>query len=153
MSIAQIDFRSIWWSLSLSNKLFLLCFCGVSIYTISLSVYAFLRLRCLRKQTANGKASSERSLGILNRRLANLRQLHLFTLYLFGFCIMFNIPNAFVTLELTKTPPVGHYIQGVAFLCLVDAAIFLGFLLLHSVQWLVAARVDYFARTHDRVSA
>ena len=142
LSIAQLDFRLIWWSLALSYKLFLLYFCGVSIYTISLSLYVFSQLRCLRKQPANEKASSARSVGFLNKRLSTLRQLHLLSLYLFGFCIMINIPNAFVTIELTKTPPIGNYIRGVTFLCFVDAAIFLGFLLLHSVQWLVAARVD-----------
>jgi hypothetical protein len=46
---------------------------------------------------------------------------------------MFNIPNAFVTLALTKTSPVGHYLHG------------LTFLLLHSLQWVVSARVEYLA--------
>jgi hypothetical protein len=59
---------------------------------------------------------------------------------------VFNIPDAFVILALSKTWPIGQYIQGLTFLCSVDASIFLGFLLLHSLQWVVSARVDHFVR-------
>jgi hypothetical protein len=127
-----------------------LFFCGVSIYTLSLSLYVLFQLHFLKKQPANENASSAQpSLGILNRRLVNLRQLHLFTLYLFGFCITFNIPNAFVTLGLYKTLPVGQYIQSLTFLFYFDAPIFLGFLLLHSLQWAVSVHLDSFDRQHS----
>jgi hypothetical protein len=61
-------------------------------------------------------------------------QLHLFTLYLFGFCITINIPNAFVTLGLYKTGPIGQSFHGLTFLFYFGAPIFLGFPLLHSLQ-------------------
>src|ERR1700676_3391921 len=117
MSITDIDVRSVWLALSLSNKVFFLFFCCVSIYALSLSLYVLLQLYALKKQPANESiCSAQSSLGILYRRLANLRQLHLFALYLFGFCIMVNIPSAFVTLGLSKTLPVASYIQGLTFL-------------------------------------
>jgi hypothetical protein len=147
VSITNLDLRSVWVPLSLSNRLFFLLFCGVSIYTLFLSLYVLFQLHSLKKQAAKENAiSAQPSLGTLSRRLANLRQLHLFTLYLFGFCIMFNIPNAFVTLGLSKTWPVAQYIQGLTFLFYFDAPIFLGFLLIHSLQWAVSARLDSFAR-------
>jgi hypothetical protein len=153
MLITNLDFRSAWWSLSLSNRLFLLSFTGVGVYTLSLCLYVHLQLQALKKQHATEVTNHRRSfLDTLARRLANLRQLLLFTSYLFGFCIVFNIPNAFVTLGLNDTVPVGRYIRGLTFLLYFDAAIFLGFLILHTLQWMTSARVDYFARQCDSVS-
>jgi len=147
MSITDLDLSSVWPSLSLSNKMFSLYFWGVSVYTLSLCLYALFHLRSLMKQPANENANPAwSSLDTLTRRLANLRQLHLFTLYLFGFCIALNIPNAFVTLGLSKTWPIGQYIHALTFLFYFDAWVFLGFLLLHSLPWVAAVRVDYFVR-------
>lgn len=147
MSITDLDLRSVWSSLSLSNKFFFLYFCGVSIYTLSLCLYLHIRIHSLKREHAAEKTSLTRPLiDALSRRLANLRQLHLFTFYLFGFCIVFNIPNAFVTLGLYKTEPIGLYIRGLTFLFYFDAPIFLGFLLLHSLQWVASVRVDSFVR-------
>jgi len=150
MSITDYDFRLVWLSLSLINKLFFLYFCGVSIYTLSVCLYVLFHLHSLKKQTANENASpAPSSLGTVSRRLANLRQLHLFTLYLFGFCIVISIPSAFVTIELSKTWPIGLFIQTLTFLLSFDAAIFMGLLLLHSLQWVTSVRVDCFVRQSD----
>ena len=146
MSITDLDVSSVWLSLSLSNKMFFLYFCGVSIYTLSLCLYVLFHVQSIKKQAANENGPALSSLDILTRRLANLRQLHLFTLYLFGFCIAFNIPNAFVTFGDSKTWPIGQYIHGLTFLFYFDAPIFLGFLLLHALQWVASIRVDYFIR-------
>ena len=144
MLIADLDLGSVWFSLSVANKVFLLYFCGVAVYTLSLCLYVFVYLHSFKKQHPNDDSNRvQTSLDKLNRRLANLRQLHLFTLYLFGFCIMFSIPNAFVTLGLSKTWPIGQYINGISFLFDFDAPIFLGFLLLLSLQWVATVRVDY----------
>ena len=149
LPITDLALRSVWLSLSVSNRIFLLYFCGVSIYTLSLSLYGLFHLHSLNKQPANENASPAPSfIDILNRRLANLRQLHLFTLYLFGFCLAVNIPNAFVINGLYKTWPIGGFIHALTFLLSFDAAIFLGFLLLHSLQWVVSARVDSLVRQH-----
>jgi len=149
MSIADFDFRSVWLNLSLINRLFFLCFCGVSIYTLSVCLYVLFHLHSLKKQTANKNATAPSLLVTVNRRLANLRQLHLFALYLFGFCIMVSIPSAFVTLGASKTVPVGSYIQGITFLFYFDAPFFLGFSLLHFLQWVASVRVDSFARQRN----
>jgi len=124
-----------------------LYFCGVLVYTLSLCSYVLFHVRSLKGQlkTENAKAEGP-SVDVLTRRLANLRQLHLFTLYLFGFCFTFNVPNAFVTLGRSKTLPVAQYIQGLTFLFYFDTPIFMGFLLLHSLQWAASVRLDYFVR-------
>ena len=147
MLIADLDFGSVWLSLSLANKIFLLYFFGVAVYTLSLCLYVFVSVY------SDDSNREENSLDKLNRRLANLRQLHLFTLYLFGFCIMVSIPNAFVTFGDSKTWPIGQYIRGISFLFYFDAPIFLGFLLLHTLQWVATVRVDYVTRRRGRVSA
>jgi hypothetical protein len=134
--------------------MFFFYFCGVSIYTLSLCLYVCFHVHPIKQQPANENTSlGWSSLDILTRRLANLRQLHLFTLYLFGFCIAFNIPNAFVTLGDSKTLPIAQYIHGLNFLFYFDAPIFLGFLLLHSLQWVASVRVDYLVRHRGKVNA
>jgi hypothetical protein len=146
-AITDLDLRSVWLSLSLSNKIFCLYFCGVSIYTVSLCLHVFVHLHSFKKQPANENTDTARSsTDALTRRLANLRQLHLLTLYLFGFCIMANIPNAFVINGLYKTWPIGQFIQGLTFLLSLDVPIFLGFVFLHSLQWVTSVSVDSFAR-------
>jgi len=153
MSISNVELGTIFDSLSFINKLFFLYFCGVSVYTLYLTLYVLFRLHSLRKQPQNENASpAQFSLGILNRRLANLRQLHLFTLYLFGFCILVSVPSAFVSLELSNTWPIRTYILNLRFLFSFDTAIFLGFLLLHSIQWIVSARVNSAVGQHGSLS-
>jgi hypothetical protein len=142
MFIADLDLGSVWLSLSVANKIFLLYFFGVAVYTLSLCLYVFVSLY------SDDSNRIENSLDKLKRRLANLRQLHLFSLYLFGFCIMVSIPNAFVTFGDSKTWPIGQYIRGISFLFYFDAPIFLGFLLLHTLQWVATVRVDYVTRRH-----
>jgi hypothetical protein len=147
MLIADLDRGSVWFSLSLANKIFLLYFCGVAVYTLGLCLYVFVYLHSLTKQRTNDDSNcAETSLDRLNRRLANLRQLHLCTLYLFGFCIAISIPSVFVTIENSKGWPIGRFIGTLIFLFYFYAAIFVGFLLLHSLQWVASVRVDSFVR-------
>jgi hypothetical protein len=142
MTISGIELSSIWLNLSPINKVFVLFFCAVSVYTLSLSLQALLFLRPLNKQPANENASSTRSqLDALCNRVAHLRQLHLFTLYLFGFCILIQIPNAFISLGNSNTLAVSSIVGQLTFLFKWDATIFMAFLLLHSLQWLVSARI------------
>ena len=85
----------------------------------------------------------------IRHRLWNLRQLHLFSLYFFGFCIMFQIPGIFHIVEISYDLPPLTAVRTLAFLCYFDATIFLGFLLIHSVQWFASARVDSLLQIHD----
>jgi len=142
----DLDLRSVWLWLSPSNKAFLLFFFGVTIYSLSLSLYVFLLLRSLKKKPASESASLTRSpLGILQKRLSNLRQLHLFTLYLSWFCLAINFPRVFDVLGDFKTIPIVQILQNLVFLFYSYTPICLGFLVLHTVQWIVSARVDSFA--------
>jgi hypothetical protein len=132
----------IWMSLSLLNKAFFIFFCFVFANTLYVSLRTVLQLSSFSRQLAGERINA--GLAASKNRLRNLRQLHLFALYLFGFTILFNIPAAFNTLGVSNSVPVGEYIQNLRFLFYFDAPFFLGFLLLHSVQWFAASRVDAF---------
>ena len=80
------------------------------------------RLRVGQTDYSDDSNRAENSLDKLKRRLANLRQLHLFTLYLFGFYTMISIPNVFVTFGDSKTWPIGQYIRGISPLRLAETA-------------------------------
>jgi hypothetical protein len=143
----DLDFRSVWTTLSLSNKLFLLFFCGVSFYTLWLSFRVLYCVNAFKKQRAGNPVSVRGSrLDGLRKRLGNLRQLHLLTLYVLWLCIVVNIPSAFNILGLYKTIPIGLIFNNLAFLFHYYAPIFLVFVLLHSLQWFVSVRVDVFER-------
>ena len=145
MSITDLDCRAIWMSLSLINKAFVLFFCGVSLYTFSISLHAIFVLHSIRRQSSKEITSEAgSSLGILLHRFANLRQLHLFTLYLFGFCIAMQVPSVFRTFGTSKDYPLHVIIAGLTDLFYCDATVFLGFLLLHTTQWIVSARLHSF---------
>jgi hypothetical protein len=142
----DLDLRSVVLWLSPSQRVFLLFFSGVSIYSLSLSLYVFLLLRSLKKKPASESASLTRSpVGILQKRLLNLRQLHLFTLYLCWFCVAINFPRVFDVLGDYKTIPIVPILRNVVFLFYSYTPICLGFLVLHTVQWIVSARVESFA--------
>lgn len=143
----EIDFRAVWATLSPSNRLFLLFFCGVFSYTLWVSLRVVMAIRDFTKETAGIVASViGPCLNNLRKRLANLRQLHLFTLYLLWLCIVVNIPSAFTVFGDSKTFPLGQVLENIAFLFYYYAPVFLGFVLLHSLQWLVSARVEAFER-------
>jgi hypothetical protein len=146
MSNTGLDFRSVWMSLSALNKSFVLFFCGASLYTFSISLHALVVLYSAKRQSSKEITSDAGPpLGILLHRFANLRQLHLFTLYLFGFCIAMQVPSVFHTIDNSKEYPFNVIMRGLTFLFYFDAVVFLGFLLLHTVQWIVSARLDSFS--------
>ena len=130
----------IWLSLSLVNKAFFVFFSIVFVYT------AYVSLRVVRQSATQ---RTDAALAASKMRLRNLRQLHLFALYLFGFCILFSLPSAFLTADTSKSWPFHLYIENLRFLFSFDASIFLGFLVLHSLQWFASARVDSFLPNHD----
>ena len=108
-STTASDLCSVWQSLSIINQGFVALFCAGSIYALSLSVYVLFALRGLRKGVT-GTESEKTARCVLRRRLWNLRQLHLSSLYLLGFCIMFQIPGVFRTITISyDLPPVTVY--------------------------------------------
>jgi hypothetical protein len=141
----NFSFREIWAALSPSNRLFLLFFSGVSLRTLWVSFRVVLRLRAFKKERASSVANvSNLGLNDLRKRVANLRQLHLFTLYLLLLCIVVNLPGAFSTPGDSKSYLFSQIFENLGFLFYYYTPILLVFVLLHSVQWLVSARVEAF---------
>src|SRR5258708_33471034 len=88
MSNTGLDFRAVRLPLSALNKSFVLFFCGASLYTFSISLHALVVLYSAKRQSSKEITSDAGPpIGILLHGFANLRQLHLFTVYLFRFCI------------------------------------------------------------------
>jgi hypothetical protein len=146
MLTEHFDIRSVWIALSFANKTFLLFFCGVFVLTFSSSLRALLFMHALKRQVANEQAGSlSIQIDALRKRMANLRQLHLFTLYLLGFCISVQVPSSFHTLGGSATFELSTIMRQLTFLFFFDAWIFLAFLLLHTIQWVVFNRVHSFA--------
>jgi hypothetical protein len=145
MPMEYLDLRSVWFAFSFVNKAFLLFFCAVSVYTLSLSLRGLLLLHTFKRARATDNAGSAiAQVGVLRKRMVNLRQLHLFTLYLLGFCISIQVPNAFITLGSSKNLEVSTILRNLTFLFYYDALVFLAFLVLHTIQWLVSRRADSF---------
>jgi hypothetical protein len=68
----QTGFRSIWMSLSGSERLFVLFLFGVAVYTVWLSIFALGRVRNLKKKTAGVEAAASNSVvKNLRNRLRN----------------------------------------------------------------------------------
>ena len=95
-----------WAALSLFFKTFIVFFCFVSIYTLSVSLRVPLSLRAARKQAGSGGSlQAFTQFDSLQKRMANLRQIQGFALYLFGLCLSMQVPNAFKTLDSSKSFP------------------------------------------------
>ncbi len=75
----------------------------------------------------------------MNKSARNLRQLHLLTLYLFGFCIAAQIPDIFYSVNDSYDL---HGVRGLIFLFRCNATVFFAFALLHIVQWAVSAKLQ-----------
>jgi hypothetical protein len=116
-TIVQTDLRSVWTSLSLLNKLFALFFCGVFLYTLSLSMRALCFIHSFRRNVG----AEPTKVSALLHRFSNLRQLHLLTLYIFGFCIAMQIPDMFYSVNDAYDL---HGVSGLTFLFRCNATVF-----------------------------
>jgi hypothetical protein len=133
LTVVQTDLRSVWTLLPPLNKLFALFFFGVSLYTLALSAEALRAIHSFRK----GETEPTKMVTLLHR-FSNLRQLHLLTLYVFGFCIAMQIPSVFYTVNDSYEH---QGVRGLVFLFRFDATVFFAFALLHIVQWVVSAKL------------
>jgi hypothetical protein len=132
------DWSSLWPQLSPLLKFFLLLLFLVCAYTAYFTSAALLRLRSLRTERAGN--SLRQALVLLDHRSANLRQMIAASSYLFGLTFFLQIQDAFWTPESGR--PVGlmvleNFREDFRF----AAAVLLVFLVLHSVQWFVSARI------------
>ena len=145
--LTDLSFRIIWTSLSTSNRLFCVIFGAVLIYTLYVTVEVMIFLRQFRNRPIDTQETALLgSIGVFRNRLANIRQMHLFTFYLFSICILINLPDVFWTTGTSKTFPIGSILMGVAWVMYYDAVVILGLLLLHTIQWIASAILESVAR-------
>jgi hypothetical protein len=129
-------------SLSTLQLLFCLILAVVGIYTLLSVTVILVRLRSLANRSKVEDVSSiQRSLAALHARSANLHQLIGAAFYLFGFVFFLTLPFAFITLDTSKVPGWTSIFQNLGFYFAFSASVFFVFLVLHSVQWFVSARV------------
>jgi hypothetical protein len=137
VSTTNFGFAAVWQVLSLSEKGFLLFLSAVFIYTVGATGHALLLLRSAKQRPTNEHEGSV-NLQFLFKRVENLKQLHLFTLYLFGFFAFVQLPDAFHTLGSSSSSPLGEITQTLRFMFDYDASIFLFLLFLHTLQWILS---------------
>jgi hypothetical protein len=142
-SMTAFGLWSVWQALSIINKALLLLLCGGFIYSLALSLRSLFAVHTHKIAAGMEPQARITWLRVLRRRLWNLRQLHLFCLYFFGFCIVVQIPDVFHTVTLSSDLPPLTIVRTLSFLFYFDATIFLVFLAIHSFQWFAAARVDF----------
>ena len=132
------DWSSLWPQLSPLLKFFLLLLLLVCGYTTYFASVALTRLRSLGTERTSD--SLQNTLALLNYRSANLRQIITGTSYLFALIFFIQIQNAFWTPE--NSSPVGLMVlENFREDFRLAAAVLLVFLVLHSVQWFVSARI------------
>jgi hypothetical protein len=119
----------------------------VSAYGLFSATFIVVRLRSLANRSKVEDLSSiQRSLATLHARSANLHQLVIATFYLFGFIFFLTLPFAFMTLGASKVPGWMFIFENLGYHFAFAANVFFVFLVLHSVQWFVSARVRASAR-------
>jgi hypothetical protein len=134
-------------SLSISQRLFCLILCVVSIYTIFSATVIMVRLWSLAHKRQNeGITSRQHALAVLYARCVNMQQLIGASFYLFGFIYFMTLPFAFNTLGDSKGPGWVLIFENLGFNFAFAADVFFVFFVLHSVQWFVSARVSASAR-------
>jgi hypothetical protein len=146
------DFRSLWSTLPLQTRVYLLCLLAAAILSgISLS-QTFVRLRKLQNSTPESEA--EGSYRCLAARLHSLRQLHFLLLLLFGVLLTdeaFRTIRSFTYSRMSIGAPSVTELSApllvFAFLVLFVVAF------LHCLQWFVSSRLESFACSFDPVSS
>src|SRR5438874_6577991 len=143
-----MDLRSLWLELGPISRAFLLFFGAVCVYTLYVTLSALLTIRSLKGQRASEIMNrTSARIDSVGKRLANVRQLHLFTLYVLGLCITIAIPDAFNTLGESHVSPAVLIMRQLGVQFYFDRVIFLGFLLIHILQWIASSRLNSFAMT------
>jgi hypothetical protein len=146
VSLQESAWSSVWYSLSLFARLFVLLLGLIAVRTVYFALVVLVRLRSLR--TVENENSLRKSLALLIHRSANLRQTILAMFYLFGLTFFLQIQNAFWTPDNNR--PVGLMVlENFRVDFRFAAGIFFAFLVLHSFQWFVSARIRTAALRQD----
>lgn len=137
------EWSLVWDSLSHFAWIFLILLGLVGVYTVYFASVVLVRLRSLR--TLQNGDSIRGTLALLKHRSANLGQVILAVAYFWGFTFFFQIQGAFYTPDNNR--PVGPMVfSNMRIDFSFAAAVFLFFLVLHSVQWFVSGRIGTAAR-------
>ena len=134
---------SIWTELPTTARLFVPILAVVAIYSLFSATAILVRLRSIvNPSQPKDVAFLQRSVAALHARSANVRQLLLGTFYLFGIVFFFGLWSARWTPESNRTSVEMLILENflVYFAFAVNA--FFVFLVLHSVQWFVSARLQ-----------
>jgi len=151
------DPRRLWPALSFMLNFFTLFLCAVSLYTGYISISTLWRVPSLNLPSASEKLqpTSQAALSVLQSRLSNLRQLLLFTFYLFAFCLLLQVPSAFNTLSNSKNLPIYEVLMNLGTLISYATDVTFIFLVLHCIQWSTSYRLHSIAfrisRTTDPI--
>ena len=133
---------SIWSNLSHLQQAFLLMLGVVSSYSLFSAAKTLLRLRLIRRLRSEESAHVRESASALSIHCANVRRVIGATFYLFGLVLFLGLQTVGHTLGGGFMQQIlGNFLLHFAF----AANVFFVFLTIHSIQWLVSARVDAFA--------
>jgi hypothetical protein len=146
MIINLFQFNSTWsdaWhNLTLLERAFLLVLSVLCIYAIYSLIAILLRLRALSKYgAAKNHVSLQRSLFLLDHRLANLREMTGVAFCLFFLVFFLAAQASYRTIDNSKVP-VGYLILENMWTCfLFGGVVSFALLVLHLAQWFTSARV------------
>jgi len=107
--IKEIDLGSAWTALPFLGKLFFLFLAAVTTKTLYSSAVVLVAARAIAREVNTPIGSH--SVGRLDRTLASLRQLHLFTLFGFWFCISVLALDGYVSIESSKLTGAAHVLD------------------------------------------
>lgn len=134
---------SIWSALSHLQQAFLLVLGVVSSYSLFSAIKTLLRLRLIRGLGSEESTRIRESISALSIHCASVRRATGATFYLFGLVLFLGLQTVGHTLGGGVMQQVlGNFLLHFAF----AANVFFVFLVLHSIQWLVSARVDSYRK-------
>jgi len=135
---------SLWPALSTLNHLFVAILAVITVYSLVSAAVVMKRAHTLATDTKSARAfgSIHQSLGLLNLRCENLRQILTATFYLFGLLLFVSLKNATTTVGDGRELPVFQILNNFVFEFIFAANVFFVFLILHFVQWLTSNRLQ-----------
>jgi hypothetical protein len=136
-------------SLSTLSLLFLLYLFAASVYTAFSLSRALFGLRALRKpKVPEAPGIRERCIDDLSMRLLNLHQFHWFSVLLFVCSFALQQRSVFSFIALNNIPYSILIIRAINADANYVLLVFFVFLILHSLQWFVVARLQSVKRQH-----
>jgi|SRR5277367_2660557 len=133
-----------WTQLPTLARLFAAFLVVVSLYAIISFSRILRRLRSLKRLPPSKSAPAD-----LQNRLTNLRQLGVFTFFLFGLCFLQQLVWASIVFGDSNRFPFDIITEQLGYTIEYATDVLFIFLALHFIQWFVSVRVQVFARKHE----